>query len=122
MAQDSKRLNLPPVHLGQPDQELFPPQECGPDALFVPPTYWEPQIDELPYHHAQNFFESLCLMADLVRDWEENPGFHGTIEEDYHTAIWCLKHHHYLLSVLDLNYHCEYAHDLAFVHYCLMQN
>lgn len=106
MAQDNKRLNLPPTHLGAPDQTLFPPQECGPDALFVPPTYWEPQIDKLPFHHAQNFFESLCLTA----------------EEDYQTAIWSLKHHHYTLSVLDRNYHCEYSHDLAVVHYCLMQN
>ena len=122
MAQDSKRLNLPPVHLGKPDQELFPQQECGPDARFVPPTYWEPQIDELPYHHAQNFFESLCLMADLVRDWEEIPGFDGTVEEDYHTAIWCLKHHRPSLSILDIHYHCEDSHDIAFVHYCLMQN
>jgi len=122
MAQDNKRLNLPPTHLGAPDQTLFPPQECGPDALFVPPTYWEPQIDKLPFHHAQNFFESLCLTAEQACEWDENPGFDGTAEEDYQTAIWSLKHHHYTLSVLDRNYHCEYSHDLAVVHYCLMQN
>ena len=88
----------------------------------MPTTYWEPQIGGLPCHHAQNFFESLCLMANLVRDWEENPGFQCTVEEDYHTAIWRLKHRRPSLSVLDINYHCEYSHDLAFVHYCLTQN
>jgi hypothetical protein len=61
-------------------------------------------------------------MADLVRDWEEIPGFDGTVEEDYHTAIWCLKHHRPSLSILDIHYHCEDSHDIAFVHYCLMQN
>jgi hypothetical protein len=39
MAQDNQRLNLPPTHLGAPDPKLFPPQECGPEAWFVPPTY-----------------------------------------------------------------------------------